>query len=63
MFAIAEKHKIPLREDLELPGSLATVDLGQELPLYLAVAQIIAFAHHLRRKSPPRSDLAFLTLL
>lgn len=58
ILAIAEKHKIPLHEDPELLGLLATLDLGQEIPqnLYLAVAQIIAFAYYLRGKLPPRPD-------
>ena len=58
ILAIADKHKIPLREDPELLGLLAKLDLGQQIPenLYLAVAQIIAFAYYLSGKSPPRPE-------
>jgi len=58
ILAIADKHKIPLREDPELLGLLAKLDLGQQIPenLYLAVAQIIAFAYYLSGKAPPRPD-------
>lgn len=63
MPAIAEKLKVPPREDPELLGLLAIVDLGKEIPQYfhLAGGQIIAFTYHLPGKSLPRSDLAFLT--
>ena len=55
ILAIADKHNIPLHEDPELLGLLAKLDLGQEIPqnLYLAVAQVIAFAYYLSGKLPP----------
>jgi flagellar biosynthesis protein len=58
ILAIAEKHKIPLREDPELLGLLVNLDLGQEIPenLYLAVAQVIAFAYYVSGKLPPHSS-------
>ena len=58
ILAIAAKHNIPLHEDSELLGLLAKLDLGQEIPenLYLAVAQVIAFAYYLSGKLPPKSD-------
>ncbi len=58
ILAIAEKHNIPLREEPELLGLLAKLDLGQEIPenLYLAVAQILAFAYYLRGKRPNLPD-------
>jgi len=58
ILAIADKHHIPLREDPELLGLLAKLELGQQIPenLYLAVAQIIAFAYYISGKSPPRPD-------
>jgi flagellar biosynthesis protein len=58
ILAIADKHNIPLREDPELLALLAGLDLGQEIPenLYLAVAQVIAFAYFLSGKLPPRSS-------
>ena len=51
---LAEKHGIPLQENAPLAGILAKVELGEEIPetLYLAVAQVIAFAYHLSGKIP-----------
>ena len=44
---LAHEHGIPLRDDPELAGFLAQVDLGQEIPppLYRAVAEILAFVY------------------
>ena len=54
ILSIADKHGIPLHEDPELLGLLARLELGQEIPekLYLAVAQVIAFAYYLSGKQP-----------
>lgn len=52
---IAREHNIPIQEDNEiLVSALAQIDLGDEIPesLYLAVAQIIAFAYYLSGKQP-----------
>lgn len=51
---IAEKHNIPLQNDPELVNILAQIPLGDEIPkeLYLAVAEIIAFAYFLSGKTP-----------
>jgi flagellar biosynthesis protein len=50
---IALEHEIPLYEDPELVRLLAQLELGDEIPqaLYLAVAEIIAFAYHISGKS------------
>jgi len=42
----ARAHGVPLEEDPALAGALARVELGREIPreLYLAVAQVLAFA-------------------
>ena len=55
ILAIAKKHNIHLYEDPELLSLLSKLDLGQEIPesLYLAVAQVIAFAYFLSGKLPP----------
>lgn len=52
---LAREHQIPLREDAELVQLLARVELGDEVPpeLYVAVAQVIAFAYRLSGKSVP----------
>lgn len=51
---LTREHGIPLQENEPLAGLLATVELGEEIPeaLYLAVAQVIAFAYHLSGKVP-----------
>ncbi len=52
---IAQDHNIPLQKDTELVKALAQIPLGQEIPteLYLAVAQVIAFAYSLTGKTLP----------
>lgn len=45
----ARTHGVPIRQDAELSGLLAQVPLGDEVPetLYLAVAEVLAFAYRL----------------
>ncbi len=54
---IAEQHGIPLQNDAELATILAQVPLGDEIPenLYLAVAEVIAFAYFLSGKTPEQN--------
>ncbi len=51
---IARRHNVPLQENTELVRLLSKVELGEQIPevLYLAVAEIIAFAYYLRGKVP-----------
>lgn len=51
---IAELHGIPLQTDAELVKILAQIPLGDEIPneLYVAVAEVIAFAYFLSGKAP-----------
>lgn len=51
---LAKKHNVPLTENKELVSLLSTLELGEEIPetLYLAVAEIIAFAYMLKGKVP-----------
>jgi flagellar biosynthesis protein len=51
---LARQHGIPMQENQPLASLLARVELGEEIPqaLYLAVAQVIAFAYHLTGKTP-----------
>lgn len=51
---VAREHGIPLDEDAALAHTLAQLDLGREIPreLYMAVAQVLAFAWQLKNKSP-----------
>ena len=54
IIALAREHNVPLTENKELVTLLSTLELGEEIPemLYLAVAEIIAFAYMLKGKVP-----------
>ncbi len=54
IIALAEQHHVPLHEDQELVALLAQLDLGDEIPreLYIAVAEVLAFAYMLTGKFP-----------
>ena len=54
IIAIAKYHDIPLEENKELVQLLSQLELGDEIPqeLYLAIAEIIAFAYILKGKRP-----------
>lgn len=59
---IAKEHNIPIQEDNEiLVSALAQIELGDEIPetLYLAVAQVIAFAYYLSGKQPETESTKF----
>ncbi len=55
---LAREHDVPIRQDHELTELLALVELGKEIPtqLYVAVAQVIAFAYRLSGKTLPTDD-------
>ena len=52
---LAREHGIPMQENEPLATLLSQVELGEQIPeaLYLAVAQVIAFAYHLSGRLPP----------
>jgi len=54
IIGLAKEHGVPLHADPALAGALAEVPLGGEIPreLYLAVAEVIAFAYYLSGKAP-----------
>jgi flagellar biosynthesis protein len=54
ILAIAKEHNIPIREEPELVNILAKLKLDQEIPkeLFVAVAEVIAFAYMLKGKVP-----------
>jgi len=58
ILALAREHDVPVREDSELTALLAQVELGEEIPaeLYLAVAQVIAFAYQVSGKTMPTAS-------
>ena len=51
---LAKEHNIPLHTDAMLVKVLSKISLGDEIPreLYLAVAEVIAFAYMLSGKRP-----------
>ncbi len=51
---LAQEHNIPMQENPVMAQALAQIDIGEEIPqqLYLAVAEIIAFAYFLSGKTP-----------
>lgn len=59
ILARAKEHKIPLKADPGLAKLLSGVPLGDEIPreLYIAVAEVLAFAYMLSEKSAPRETL------
>ena len=50
----AREHNIPIQEDAAVVEALSELALGEEIPeeLYLAVAEILAFAYALQQKYP-----------
>ena len=52
--ALAREHDIPLHEDKQLAALLSQLELGSEIPreLYIAVAEVLAFAYMLTGKVP-----------
>lgn len=52
ILALAEENDIPLHEDPDLVTLLSRLDLGDEIPveLYVAVAQVLAFAYQVSGK-------------
>ena len=56
IIALAKEHDIPIREEPELVNLLTKLKLGEEIPreLYIAVAEVIAFAYMLKGKVPER---------
>lgn len=57
IYEIARHHNVPIQENNELVKILSTIELGEQIPemLYLAVAEIIAFAYYLQGKVPKRT--------
>lgn len=49
---LARESEVPMHEDVHLVQALGEVDLGAEIPeaLYVAVAQVLAFAYELSGK-------------
>lgn len=60
ILALARQHEVPLQDNPELVRLLYRLELGEEIPevLYLAVAEVIAFAYLLKGKVPAPPDAA-----
>ena len=58
IIALAQEHGVPIREEPELVNVLSTLELGDQIPeeLYVAVAEIIAFAYLLKGKVPNKTN-------
>ncbi|MEB0080037.1 EscU/YscU/HrcU family type III secretion system export apparatus switch protein [Pseudomonas sp. CCI3.2] len=58
ILAIAREYKVPIYENAELVKLLARMELGDSIPeaLYRTIAEIIAFAWHLKGKFPAGRD-------
>ena len=54
IIALAKEHNIPIREEPDLVNILAKLKLDEEIPreLYIAIAEIIAFAYMIKGKVP-----------
>ncbi len=54
IIALAKEHNIPIREEPDLVNILTKLKLDEEIPreLYVAVAEIIAFAYMIKGKVP-----------
>lgn len=54
ILSIAREHEVPIYENAELVKLLARLELGDSIPqeLYRTIAEIIAFAWHLKGKFP-----------
>ncbi|MDB6049936.1 MAG: FlhB [Pseudomonas sp.] len=58
ILAIAREYEVPIYENAELVKLLARMELGDSIPaaLYQTIAEIIAFAWHLKGKFPVGQD-------
>ena len=54
ILAEARKHNIPIHEDSALTAALASVNLGEEIPveLYQVVAEVLAYIYRVSNKYP-----------
>ncbi|WP_166364154.1 EscU/YscU/HrcU family type III secretion system export apparatus switch protein [Pseudomonas akapageensis] len=54
ILAIARDYEVPIYENAELVKLLARMELGDRIPeaMYRTIAEIIAFAWHLKGKAP-----------
>jgi len=54
ILALAKEHGVPIHQDPDLVQFLAQLEVGEQIPreLYIAVAEVIAFAYWLSGKSP-----------
>ena len=55
---VAKENEVPIREEKAFVNMFSQVQLGAEIPeeLYLAAAEVIAFAYLLKNKQPPEKQ-------
>ena len=55
ILALAEEAGVPVRRDPALAAALSSLELGKEIPeeLYMAVAEILAWAYQLNPSQSP----------
>lgn len=60
IIALAREHEVPLQENAPMVELLSKLELGEEIPpaLYLAVAEIIAFAYYISGRTPADAGAA-----
>lgn len=60
IIALAREHEVPLQENAPMVELLSKLELGEEIPpaLYLAVAEIIAFAYYISGRAPADAGAA-----
>jgi flagellar biosynthesis protein len=53
IYELAREHDVPMHEDAELAALLSRLDIGDEIPreLYIAIAEVIAFAYLISGKA------------
>lgn len=53
IYELARENDVPMHEDAELAALLSRLDIGDEIPreLYIAVAEVIAFAYLISGKA------------
>lgn len=54
IIALAQAHEVPIYRDPQLLTQLCQLELDETIPpyLYIAVAEVIAFAYHLKGRRP-----------
>lgn len=65
LLEIAREHDIPVTEDPSLAEALAGLPDGSQIPdsLFIAVAEVLAYAYYLKNKVPAGSDSTNMVII